>query len=170
MTQEIRQDLNVIGLQRLDGSAATLQEHAGKVLLIVNVASACGLTPQYSGLEALWRKYRDQGLVVLGFPSNQFGAQEPGSAEEIATFCSTKYDVSFPLYAKADVNGEHTQPLYRWLKENTPGPEGSVDIRWNFGKFLIGRDGRVARRYDPKTAPEALAADIEAALAVKVAA
>lgn len=157
-------DLKSIRLQRLDGTPATLEEHAGKVLLIVNVASACGLTPQYAGLEALYRRYGKDGLVVLGFPSNQFGGQEPGSAPEIAAFCRAGYDVTFPLYAKGDVNGENAQPLYRWLKENAPGPDGGADIRWNFGKFLVGRDGRVVARYDPKTAPEALVPDLEAAI------
>jgi glutathione peroxidase len=157
-------DLKTIPLHRLDGTPTTLEEHAGKVLLIVNVASACGLTPQYAGLEALYRRYRDDGLVVLGFPANQFGGQEPGSPAEIAQFCKAGYDVTFPLYAKADVNGENAQPLYRWLKENAPGPDGQADVRWNFAKFLVGRDGRVIARYDPKITPETLVPDLEAAL------
>ena len=154
-----------IPLQRLNGEAATLAEHQGQVLLIVNTASACGLTPQYAGLEALHRKYQDQGLRVLGFPCNQFGGQEPGSAAEIGAFCSMKYAVSFPLYAKLEVNGEHTHPLYGWLKKAAPGLLGSEAIKWNFTKFLVGRDGLVLDRYAPTTTPESLAADIEKALA-----
>lgn len=153
-----------IPIERLQGESTTLAEHRGQVLLVVNTASACGLTPQYEGLEALQRQYAERGFTVLGFPSNQFGAQEPGTAEEIATFCATKYDVSFPLFAKTDVNGPGAHPLFAWLKSHAPGPEGAADIRWNFGKFLVGRDGNVIARYDPKTAPDALGADIERAL------
>jgi glutathione peroxidase len=152
-------------LQRLDGSPSTFGEYAGKVLLIVNTASACGLTPQYEGLEALYKRYGPQGFVVLGFPSNQFGAQEPGSAEQIADFCTTRFSVTFPLFAKTDVNGPQTHPLYLWLKHNAPGDDGSADISWNFGKFLVGKDGKVLARHSPKTTPEELRGDIEKALA-----
>ena len=152
-----------IPVQRLDGSKADLHDHAGKVVLVVNTASRCGLTPQYEGLEALYEKYRVQGFVVLAFPSNQFGAQEPGTAEQIQTFCSTNYKVSFPLFAKTDVNGPNAHPLYAWLKANTPG-EGADDIGWNFAKFLIGRNGKVIARYAPTVVPSALSATIESAL------
>jgi glutathione peroxidase len=152
-------------LQRLTGQQTTFGEYAGKVLLVVNTASACGLTPQYEALEALHRQYGPQGLVVLGFPSNQFGAQEPGSAEEIAEFCSTRFSVTFPLFAKTDVNGPEAHPLYVWLKENAPGEDANADISWNFGKFLVGRDGKVLARYTPKTTPDELRSDIEKALA-----
>ena len=157
--------LHDIPLHTLDGQPTTLAAWQGRVLLIVNVASACGLTPQYAGLEALHRQYGPQGLTVLGFPSNQFGGQEPGTAEQIADFCSTRYQVSFPLFAKGDVNGPQAQPLFRWLKAHAPGPDGAADIRWNFGKFLVGRDGQVLSRIDPRTTPEALVPDIERALA-----
>jgi glutathione peroxidase len=153
-----------ITVDRLQGGSTTLEEYAGKVLLIVNTASRCGLTPQYEGLEALYRKYKEQGLVVLGFPSNQFGAQEPGSAEQIASFCATKYDVSFPMFAKVDVNGAAAHPLYAQLKQARSGKGGSAEIQWNFEKFLVGKNGEVIARYDPKTQPDALAADIEKAL------
>lgn len=153
-----------IPLQRLDGSAASLREHEGRVLLVVNTASACGLTPQYAGLEALHRELGPRGFAVLGFPSNQFGAQEPGTAEQIADFCATRYQVSFPLYAKTDVNGPDAHPLWQRLKAARARPDGESDIAWNFGKFLIGRDGEVLARYEPKTPPADLAADIERAL------
>jgi glutathione peroxidase len=154
-----------VQIQRLEGGSTTLgAQAAGKVALIVNTASRCGLTPQYEGLEALYRKYKDQGFVVLGFPSNQFGAQEPGSADEIASFCATKYDVSFPLFAKTDVNGPATHPLYQQLKNAQPGEQPSGDIKWNFAKFLVGRDGQVIARYEPRTAPDELATHIERAL------
>lgn len=151
-------------LVRLDGSALPAAEVDGKVLLFVNVASFCGYTPQYTGLEALWKTYADRGLVVIGVPCNQFGAQEPGSAEEIATFCSVNYGVSFPLLEKQDVNGEGRSPLYQWLVSSEAG--GGRDIKWNFGKFLVGRDGAVRARFEHRTAPEApeLVAAIEAAL------
>jgi len=152
-------------LQRLDGKATTFGEYAGKVLLIVNTASACGLTPQYEGLEALHREYGPRGLVVLGFPSNQFGEQEPGSAEQIADFCDTRFSVSFPMFTKTDVNGPQAHPLYIWLKENAPGPDDAADISWNFGKFLVSRKGEVLARYTPRTTPDELRADIEKALA-----
>ena len=148
----------------LDGKPGTLAGYRGKVLLIVNVASACGMTPQYKGLEALYRRYKDAGLVVLGFPCNQFGQQEPGNADEIRTFCSTTYDVTFPLFAKIDVNGANAHPLYTFLKEQRPGILGTEPIKWNFTKFLVGRDGAVLDRYAPTTTPEALEGAVQAAL------
>ncbi len=144
-----------------NGSDADLSEFAGKVLLVVNVASKCGFTPQYEGLEALHRKYADRGFEVLGFPCNQFGAQEPGNAEEIATFCSLTYDVTFPVFAKVDVNGSATDPLYAELKKQAPGFLGTEGIKWNFTKFLVGKDGKVVERYASTTKPEDIAADIE---------
>jgi len=144
-----------------DGSDADLSAYAGKVLLVVNVASKCGFTPQYEGLEALHRKYADRGFEVLGFPCNQFGAQEPGNAEEIANFCSLTYDVTFPVFAKIDVNGSGADPLYGELKKQAPGFLGTEGIKWNFTKFLVGRDGQVVERYAPTTKPEEIAADIE---------
>ena len=149
----------------IDGATHPLAQYAGKVLLIVNVASQCGFTPQYTGLEALWRRYRDRGLVVLGFPCDQFGHQEPGNEAEIRNFCSLNYDVDFPLFAKIDVNGADAHPLWRWLKEEKSGLLGIDAIKWNFSKFLVGRDGEVIARYAPATTPASLAADIEAALA-----
>ena len=148
-------------ITRPDGSLGTLADHAGKVLLIVNVASKCGFTPQYEGLEALQRRYADRGFSVLGFPCNQFGAQEPGDAAEIANFCSLTYDVTFPLYAKIDVNGENAAPLFRTLAAEAPGLLGSKSIKWNFTKFLVDRSGQVVERYAATTKPEAIAADIE---------
>lgn len=148
----------------IDGRPRTLDEWRGKVLLIVNVASKCGFTPQYTGLEQLWRKYHDRGLVVLGFPCDQFGHQEPGDEAEIRNFCSLNYDVSFPLFSKIEVNGAGAHPLWQWLKEEKSGLLGIGAIKWNFTKFLVGRDGRVLRRYAPTDTPESLAADIERAL------
>lgn len=148
-----------------DGSEHALSAYAGQVVLVVNTASKCGFAPQYAGLEDLWRRHRDQGLVVLGFPCNQFANQEPGDAEEIASFCSLTYDVSFPVLARIDVNGPRAEPLFRWLTESRPGLLGTRGVKWNFTKFLIGRDGRVLKRYAPTVAPEALEADIQAALA-----
>jgi glutathione peroxidase len=144
-----------------DGSDADLSAYAGKVLLVVNVASKCGFTPQYEGLEALHRKYADRGFEVLGFPCNQFGAQEPGNAEEIANFCSLTYDVTFPVFAKIDVNGSGADPLYGELKKQAPGFLGTEGIKWNFTKFLVGRDGQVVERFAPTTKPEEIAGDIE---------
>jgi glutathione peroxidase len=152
----------------MDGVTRALAEHAGKVLLIVNVASRCGFTPQYAGLERLWRDYRDKGLVILGFPCNQFAKQEPGAEAEIAAFCSTKYDVSFPLLAKIEVNGANAHPLFRFLKRKAPGLFGTEAIKWNFTKFLVGRDGETVKRYAPTDAPSALAGDIESALAAPI--
>jgi glutathione peroxidase len=148
----------------IDGNLQPLSQYAGKVLLVVNVASQCGFTPQYTGLEHLWRRYRDRGLVVLGFPCDQFGHQEPGDEAEIRNFCSLNYEVDFPLFAKVDVNGDQAHPLWRWLKEQKGGLLGIDAIKWNFTKFLVGRDGRVLARYAPIDKPESLAADIEAAL------
>ncbi|MEJ5976149.1 glutathione peroxidase [Novosphingobium sp. PS1R-30] len=147
-----------------NGERVSLADKAGKVLLIVNTASKCGFTPQYAGLEALWRQYRDQGFEVIGFPCNQFGHQEPGDADEIASFCDLNFGVSFPLMAKVDVNGTDAAPLYDWLKAEAPGVLGTRGIKWNFTKFLIGRDGQVVRRYAPTDKPEKLAGDIEALL------
>ena len=142
-----------------------LGSFAGQVLLIVNVASRCGFTEQYTGLEALHRRYREAGLAVLGFPCDQFGHQEPGDAAEIREFCTLNYQVSFPLFAKIEVNGAAAHPLYMFLKTARPGLLGSEAIKWNFTKFLVGRDGAVLRRYAPADKPESLAADIEASLA-----
>lgn len=152
-------------LQPMSGPAQPLAQYAGKVLLIVNTASACGFTPQFAGLQSLHEKYADQGLVVLGFPCNQFGGQDPGSNEAIAQFCQRNYGVSFPMLAKVEVNGPGADPLFQWLKAQAPGLLGTEAIKWNFTKFLVGRDGRVLRRYAPQDAPARLAADIEAALA-----
>jgi glutathione peroxidase len=157
-------ELTAIPVSRPDGSAADLSDHKGDVMLIVNVASQCGFTPQYEGLEALQRKYAGRGFTVLGFPCNQFGAQEPGDAEEIASFCKLNYDVSFPLMGKIDVNGDNAAPIYKHLKEEAPGLLGSKAIKWNFTKFLVDRSGKVVKRYAPQTKPEELARDIEALL------
>jgi glutathione peroxidase len=148
----------------IDGQAQALSEYTGKVLLVVNVASKCGFTPQYTGLEQLWRTYRDRGLVVLGFPCDQFGHQEPGDEAEIKNFCSLSYDVDFPLFAKIDVNGKEAHPLWQWLKDEKGGFLGIDAIKWNFTKFLVGRDGKVIKRYAPTETPESLAKDVEAAL------
>ena len=148
----------------IDGQPVPLSGYAGKVLLVVNVASKCGFTPQYAGLEQLWRDYRERGLVVLGFPCDQFGHQEPGDEAEIRNFCSLTYDVDFPMFAKVEVNGEGAHPLWRWLKEEKRGFLGTGAIKWNFTKFLVGRDGHVLSRYAPTERPESLAGDIERAL------
>jgi len=147
-------------VRSLDGKTRSLAGYRGKTLLIVNVASGCGFTPQYAGLEALYRRHRRRGLVVLGFPCNQFGQQEPGDAEEIRRFCSLTYDVTFPLAAKVDVNGPRAHPLFQYLKAERPGALGSRAIKWNFTKFLVGPDGRVLRRYSPSTLPEQIERDI----------
>ena len=147
-----------------DGAPVSLGRWQGQVLLIVNTASRCGFTPQYRGLEALHRKYANRGFAVLGFPCNQFGAQEPGDAEEIATFCSLTYDVTFPVLAKVDVNGADADPLFERLKADAPGIMGSKAIKWNFTKFLVDRTGRVVRRYAPTTRPQDIEKDIEALL------
>jgi glutathione peroxidase len=166
-----------------DGSNVTLDAYQGKALLIVNVASKCGLTPQYEGLEALNQSHADRGLQILGFPCNQFGGQEPGTADEIAEFCSLTYNVTFPVLAKIDVNGENADPLFTYLRAQDPGdfgphsgrifehisntrPEaiGTDEVKWNFTKFLVGRDGNVIRRYEPGTTPEEIAADLDSVL------
>lgn len=148
----------------IDGAERPLDAYRGRVLLVVNVASKCGFTPQYAGLEALYRKYREAGLTVLGFPCDQFGHQEPGDEAAIREFCSTQYDVSFPLYAKIEVNGDAAHPLYRWLKQEKPGLLGTGRIKWNFTKFLVDKAGRVVARHPPTTRPESLTRDIEALL------
>ena len=149
----------------ITGEEVPLARFRGQVLLIVNTASACGFTPQFGGLEELHKTYGGRGLVVLGFPCNQFGSQDPGSNDEIASFCQVNYGVSFPMMEKIDVNGADAHPLYRWLTAEAPGLLGSKAIKWNFTKFLVGRDGQVIRRYAPQDAPAKLAKDIEAALA-----
>jgi glutathione peroxidase len=149
----------------ITGQNLPLAAHRGQVMLIVNTASQCGFTPQFEGLEALWQQFKDSGLVILGFPSNEFGAQDPGSNDEIASFCQLNYGVSFPMMAKVQVNGAKAHPLYQWLTAEAPGLLGSQAIKWNFTKFLVGRDGRVRKRYAPQDTPAKLARDIEAALA-----
>ncbi|MEO7245615.1 MAG: glutathione peroxidase [Rubrivivax sp.] len=149
----------------IDGQPADLSTQRGKVLLIVNTASACGFTPQFGGLETLWHTYRDRGLVIVGFPSNEFGGQDPGADGEIASFCQLNYGVSFPMMSKVQVNGAQAHPLWRWLKAQAPGLLGSEGVKWNFTKFLVGRDGQVIRRYAPNDTPESLEADVVAALA-----
>ena len=144
-----------------DGKPVDLSAYAGKVLVIVNTASKCGFTPQYKGLEALHRDYADRGFEVLGFPCNQFGAQEPGDAAEIAEFCTVNYDVTFPVFAKVDVNGSAADPLFEQLRKDAPGLMGTTSIKWNFTKFLIDREGRTVRRYAPNDTPESLRSDIE---------
>ncbi len=149
----------------IDGRAVALADYRGKVLLIVNTASACGFTPQFAGLQSLWQAYGGRGLAVLGFPSNEFGGQDPGSNDEIASFCQLNYGVSFPMMAKVEVNGAGAHPLYRWLTDEAKGLLGTRAIKWNFTKFLVGRDGRVLGRYAPTDKPESLKRDIETALA-----
>ena len=150
-------------LAKLDGTLLDSAELRGKVVMIVNVASQCGFTKQYAGLETLYRRYTDR-LLILGFPCNQFGSQEPGAAEEISAFCTLNYDVTFPIMAKCEVNGANAHPLYQWLKQQKPGLLGIEAIKWNFTKFLLDQEGQVFGRYAPQTAPEALVADIEALL------
>ncbi len=149
----------------IDGRPAPLAAHRGKVLLIVNTASACGFTPQFAGLESLWERYGDKGLVVIGFPSNEFGHQDPGSDSEIASFCQTNYGVRFPMMHKVEVNGAGAHPLWQWLTREAPGILGTKAVKWNFTKFLVGRDGQVVKRYAPTDKPESIRADIETALA-----
>jgi glutathione peroxidase len=150
---------------QIDGQPVALSQFQGQVLLIVNTASACGFTPQFAGLEALHKSYGDKGLVVLGFPCNQFGAQDKGSNDEIASFCQRNYGVSFPMMAKVEVNGAKAHPLYQWLCEQAPGVLGTKAIKWNFTKFLVGKDGQVLKRYSPTDKPASLDQDILAALA-----
>ena len=166
-----------------DGGTRSLKDYEGQVLLVVNVASKCGLTPQYEGLEALYRDKKDKGLQILGFPCNQFGGQEPGTAEEIAEFCNVNFDVTFPIFAKVEVNGENADPLFSYLRSEAPGefgpdsgflydhikksrPEaiGTDEVKWNFTKFLVGRDGAVIKRYEPTVTPEEISADLESVL------
>jgi glutathione peroxidase len=149
----------------LSGTPVKLAQYRGKVLLIVNTASECGYTPQYKGLEALYRQFKDKGVEVLGFPCNQFGKQEPGTAEQIGAFCTEKYDVSFPLFARINVNGAEAHPLYRHLKNKAPGVLGTEAIKWNFTKFLVKKDGTVFKRYAPQTTPEEITGDVEKLLA-----
>ena len=150
---------------QIDGKSVALKKFKGKVLLIVNTASACGFTPQFAGLEELHQQFASDGLAVLGFPCNQFGAQDSGSNEEIAGFCQLNYGVTFPMMAKVEVNGDDAHPLYQWLCQEAPGLLGSKAIKWNFTKFLVGKDGAVIRRYAPTDTPQSLAKDIEKALA-----
>ncbi len=156
-------DLSDFSATTLEGREQDLAEYKGSVVLVVNTASQCGLTPQFSGLESLYEKYVDEGLVILGFPCNQFAGQEPGNADEIGAFCQRNYGVSFPMFDKIEVNGANTHPLYQWLKTEKGGLLGGA-IKWNFTKFLVGRDGQVIKRYSPTTEPEKLAVDIEDAL------
>ena len=157
--------LYALDVRTIDGQVQKLSAYAGQALLVVNVASKCGFTPQYTGLEALYRRHRAQGFAVLGFPCDQFGHQEPGDEAEIRKFCALNYEVSFPLFAKINVNGTDAHPLYQFLKAARPGLLGTEAIKWNFTKFLIGRDGTVLQRYAPTDKPESLEADITAALA-----
>jgi glutathione peroxidase len=149
----------------IDGQAVALSRYKGQVMLVVNTASACGFTPQFAGLEKLHQKYSSQGLAVIGFPCNQFASQDPGDDAQIASFCQKNYGVTFQMMSKVKVNGEGAHPLYQWLSAEAPGILGSKAIKWNFTKFLIGRDGRVLKRYAPQDAPEKISRDIEAALA-----
>lgn len=155
-----------LSAKNIEGTKQALGDFKGQVLLVVNVASKCGLTPHYEGLEAVYNKYKDRGLTVLGFPCNQFAGQEPGTDEEIKEFCSLNFSVDFPLFSKIDVNGDDQDPVYKFLNAATPGPEAAGDITWNFTKFVVGRDGEVVARFDPTTAPDAepLIAAIEKAL------
>jgi len=148
----------------ISGEKVEFSQYKGKVLLIVNTASQCGFTPQYEGLEALYQRYQDKGLVVLGFPSNQFGQQEPGTAAEIQEFCKARFGVSFPLFAKDDVKGKKAQPLFTYLTEQQPGDDGSSEVKWNFTKFLVDRSGKVVSRREPEKTPEEMAAEIETLL------
>ncbi len=160
----MKKDIYDFELEKSDGTKASLKEFQGHPILAVNVASKCGLTPQYKGLENLYTQYRDKGFVIIAFPCNQFGAQEPGSNAEIQEFCQLNYGVSFPVFAKIDVNGERAHPLYQFLKQETAGPNGPEEIKWNFAKFLIDKTGKVVKRFDPQTEPMDLAKDVEAYL------
>ncbi|OAI18492.1 glutathione peroxidase [Methylomonas koyamae] len=158
-------DIYQFSAVKIHGEPISLAQFGGKVIMVVNTASRCGFTPQYRGLEALYQTYKSRGLEILGFPCNQFGQQEPGSNREIAGFCETNYGVSFPMFAKVEVNGADADPLFRYLKAAAPGLLGSQSIKWNFCKFLVGRDGTVYKRYAPFVAPSALSQDIERLLA-----
>ncbi|WP_413559796.1 glutathione peroxidase [Bdellovibrio sp. HCB209] len=160
----MEQTLQSFTVKDASGKDISLEKYKGQVVLVVNVASKCGFTPQYKGLEELYVKFKDQGFVILGFPCNQFGSQEPGSDSEIQQFCSLNYGVQFPVMGKVDVNGKSAAPVYSWLKESAPGILGTEMIKWNFTKFLIGKDGKVIKRYAPKDEPEAITADIQKAL------
>jgi glutathione peroxidase len=164
MTTTSATTLHDFTVTTVTGEEKSLSDYAGKVVLVVNTASKCGLTPQFEGLQQLYSEYADQGLVVLGFPCNQFAGQEPGTAEQAEEFCSLNYGVTFPMFAKVDVNGADAHPLFKWLRSQTGGLLGDA-IKWNFAKFLVGRDGAVLERYAPTTKPESLARDIRAALA-----
>lgn len=157
-------DIYAFNVKTIAGQQQSLADFQGKVLLIVNTASKCGFTPQYQGLEALYKKHQAQGLVILGFPCNQFGKQEPGDEQEIQSFCSTTYDVSFPMFSKIDVNGDNAHPLYQFLKQQAKGLLGSENVKWNFTKFLVSRDGKTVERFAPVTTPEKLEAEIVALL------
>ena len=148
----------------IDGKEQSLADYRGKAMLVVNTASKCGFTPQYKGLETAYRELKEKGVEILGFPCDQFGHQEPGNADEIRNFCSLTYDVSFPMFAKVEVNGSDAHPLWKWLKDEKGGLLGFDAIKWNFTKFLVGRDGRVLKRYAPTDKPESIARDIEKAL------
>ena len=158
------QTLYDFSAQRLNGEQQSLDAYRGKVLLIVNTASLCGFTPQYAGLEALYRRFAQRGFAVLGFPCNQFGAQEPGDAQAIGQFCQTSYEISFPLFARIEVNGDGAHPLYTWLKHEASGILGTEAIKWNFTKFLVNREGQVVNRYAPATRPDELVEAVEALL------
>jgi len=153
-----------LSVQSIAGESVPLSTYQGKVLLVVNVASKCGFTNQYKGLQELHQEFSEQGLVVMGFPCNQFGHQEPGNEEAIKSFCELSYGVTFPMFAKVEVNGAQTDPLYQWLKSSRPGLLGTEAVKWNFTKFLVGRDGAVLKRFAPNSAPDALRADIKKAL------
>ena len=153
-----------IEVTNIDGNSEKLEKFKGKALLVVNVASECGFTKQYKGLQELYSKYKDQGLEILGFPCNQFGGQEPGSDKEIQKFCTTKFDVTFPLFSKIEVNGDNTHPLYKYLKKEKSGILGSEGIKWNFTKFLVDKEGKVVRRFAPNVDPVKLEKDVEAVL------
>ena len=159
-----QQGFGAFQAQSVDGEPVAMSRYAGQVVLVVNTASKCGFTPQFAGLESLWQRYAGRGLVVLGFPCNQFGQQDPGENRDIASFCQINYGVTFPMMAKIDVNGVNAHPLYKWLCAQAPGLLGSQSIKWNFTKFLLGRDGLPLRRFAPQEAPERLSHDIEAAL------
>jgi glutathione peroxidase len=157
-------DIYQFDIPKLGGATQPASDYKGKVMLVVNTASKCGFTPQYKGLEELYKKYLDQGLVIVGFPCNQFGKQEPGSDSEISEFCELNYGVSFPMASKVDVNGDNAHPIYTFLKAELPGVMGSKRIKWNFTKFLVNRDGQPVKRYAPTVKPEEIVADIEALL------
>jgi glutathione peroxidase len=157
----MKNDLYNFKIHSADGKEFNLEQLKGQVVLIVNVASKCGFTPQYKGLEELFQKYKDKGFMILGFPCNQFGAQEPGTNEEIQTFCEINYGVTFPVLGKIDVNGSAEAPLYTWLKSSAPGLLGTEAIKWNFTKFLVGKDGKVVKRYAPQADPKSMVDDIE---------